>query len=331
MIKKFKYTIIIPVISFNKYLKINLEYLNFQKYKNFQVIIVTDKKFNLNKFKYKFGTKIILSKIKTPGAKRNLGTKYSHSDYFCFLDDDSYAHHNWLSRANEIIKSKKRDNYIIGGPGVLPHDDNFLSKIIDLFFTSIFLGPIRARYLSLMHYKNKKFDDWPSVNLIISKKNFIKIGGYDEDYWPGEDSKLCLKFINQIGKIVYAPDLIVYHYRRVTLCKFTKQILRYSRTRGLFFRRAEKNSLSIYYFLPSILLLYVVYILYNFNFGFFEILFLVISTFFLILDFIISYQREKNFLRLILSRILIVYSILIYGFGFFLGILSMKNQTKLGR
>ena len=34
-------------------------------------------------------------------------------------------------------------------------------------------------------------DDWPSVNFIISKKFFEDLKGFDEIYWPGEDSKLC--------------------------------------------------------------------------------------------------------------------------------------------
>ena len=34
--------------------------------------------------------------------------------------------------------------------------------------------------------------DYPSMNFFIRKTTFEKVGGFNSDYWPGEDSKLAM-------------------------------------------------------------------------------------------------------------------------------------------
>jgi len=329
MNKNFKFSIIIPTISNNNYLQKNLSFLNKQSFRNFEVIIVTENIFKAKK--YNFNLKIFFTKISMPGEKRNFGAKIAKGKYLIFIDDDCYPHKEWLNIANNFLKKNKSDNYIIGGPGILPHNETFLSKTINLFFISLFLGNSRARYLNIKKYNLMNFDDWPSVNLIISKNNFFKIGGYDKKYWPGEDSKLCLKFQLQGGKIIYLSKFIVFHFRRSNIIKYTKQIFRYSYTRAFFFKNFDKNSFKIIYTLPSICLLYFIFLLTSMKINYFDIAIIFICFFSLLIDMFSSFKYEKNLKILFFSRFLILYSLIIYGSGFIYGFFVYKYKNSLGR
>ena len=140
----------------------NLEFLNKQSLRNFEVIIITENTFITKKYRFKL--KIILSKINMPGKKRNLGAKIAKGKYLVFLDDDCYPDREWLSIANKFIQENNSNNYIISGPGILPPDEIFFSRVVNLFFISFFLGSASARYLQIKKYNLKQFDDWPSVN-----------------------------------------------------------------------------------------------------------------------------------------------------------------------
>jgi len=329
MSRNIRYSIIIPTISGNNFLQKNLEFLNKQSLRNFEVIIITENTFITKK--HHFELKIILSKIKMPGKKRNLGAKIAKGKYLVFLDDDCYPDREWLSIANKFIQENNSNNYIISGPGILPPDEIFFSRVVNLFFISFFLGSASARYLQIKKYNLKNFDDWPSVNLIISKNKFFEIGGYDEKFWPGEDSKLCLKFTIQEGKIIYLSNLIVYHYRRATISKYTKQIFRYSYTRAFFFKNLDQNSFKITYTLPSIVLFYVLFLLVKMKINYFDAAIISISFAILIIDMFFSFKYEKNFKILLLSRFFILYSLLIYSIGFVCGLFANQYKNSLGR
>lgn len=329
MSKSIKYSIIIPTISNNEYLQKNLYFLGKQIFKSFEVIVITEVPFIPKKFN--FNLKVVFSKIKMPGEKRNLGVKIANGKYLAFLDDDSYPDKKWLDVADRFIKKNNNNNFIIGGPGILPSQETFLSKMINLFFISFFLGNSSARYLQIKKYNLMYFDDWPSVNLIISKNKFFKIGGYDKQFWPGEDSKLCLKFQIQGGKIIYLSNLVVFHFRRANILKYTKQIFRYSYTRGFFFKNLDKNSFKVIYTLPSLCLLYFLFLLTKMKLNYFDITVVTLSFVSLLVDMFFSLKYEKNIKLLLCSRFLIPYSLLIYGGGFICGLFTTKYKNSLGR
>jgi len=81
-----------------------------------------------------------------------------------------------------------------------------------------------------------------------------KLGGFDTEYWPGEDTKLCLEITKKLNmKILYIPDVLVYHHRRELFRSHLKQIWSYAVHRGFFAKKFPETSLKLSYFLPSIL------------------------------------------------------------------------------
>lgn len=327
MLKK-KFTIIIPVIKKNKYLIKNLIFLNKQIFKNFDVIIVSESNIFIDKNNFNYEIKILKKNIINPGAKRNFAAKHAEGKYLAFIDDDAYPNYDWLQIAHKkILSTNIKDKFILGGPGILPDDENLFSIAVDYSFRSLIYGNAKLRYESVKKIP-ALIDDWPSVNMIISKIFFLSINGFDENHWPGEDSKLCNKLLNKNGRIIYLPSMIVKHYRRSTFVKHYTQIFRYAFTRGIFFKNKDKNSYKINFLLPSLFLFYFISLFFVKNFIFYIPLFSLIIFLFFENFFIL---KSKKLILSIVSAILIILNILIYGLGFCMSFFLKNYKTKLGR
>lgn len=329
---KFKFSVIIPTLNTNSFLLKNLSYLNQQSFKDFEVIIVSENKIeNIFQKDYFFKLRIILKNITKPGKKRNYAASISDGEYLCFIDDDAFPANNWLEEANNFFdKNMLSEKVLLGGPGILPDDDNFFSKCANLFFCSIFTGVSKSKYLAHKSYEKIDFDDWPSVNMAINKKSFLELKGFDDNFWPGEDSKLCMKLIESSGKIFYRSSFQVFHYRRSNFKKHFRQIFRYSYTRGLFFQNSDTNSKKIIYTTPTLFMLYFL----SLPIASINVIYLIpLMIFFLLLiiDAFLSTKIEKNFMVIISSRLLIFMSLICYGFGFLLSFLNKKIYLGLGR
>jgi hypothetical protein len=97
-------------------------------------------------------------------------------------------------------------------------------------------------------------DDWPSVNLLVRKSDFLAAGGFNCRYYPGEDTKLCLDLTQRLGKrIVYDPAVVVYHHRRPLFWGHFRQIGQYAVHRGYFVKAFPATSRRPCYFLPTLL------------------------------------------------------------------------------
>jgi GT2 family glycosyltransferase len=104
--------------------------------------------------------------------------------------------------------------------------------------------------------KRRLIDDYPSFNLMVKRDDFERIGGFKTKFWPGEDTKLCQDLVYKLGKkIVYNPEVVVYHHRRRIFSEHLKQAGRFGKQRGYFVKKFPKTSLRLRYFWPSLFVL----------------------------------------------------------------------------
>lgn len=245
-----KVSIIIPVRIITNYLKESIPYLKKLNYENFEVFIFTDEKETYAGLPDNF--KIIASGKVGPAEKRNLALKYATGEIIAFLDDDAYPNSDWLQIAVKDLNDK--NIFGVGGPSLAPANEGFL----ELASGEVLASLLTSNDTSHRHTQGKKMlvDDFPTVNLFVRTKDFKKIGGFDTEFWPGEDTKLCLDLLKLTGnKILYDPKLIVYHHRRALFKPHLKQISRYGRHRGQFARIFPENSRKFQYFVPSLFVL----------------------------------------------------------------------------
>lgn len=242
-------SIIIPTKEINNYLrKETIPFLLNQTYEDFEIIIVVDRQ---SHEKFSKTTILVDHQESWPADKRDLGAKRAKGEILAFLDDDSYPNKNWLERAIEIFREKEN---IVGvcGPALTPSDDSLRQKASG-YVWSTWLGSGGAGTYRCTQSSRREVDDYPTVNFLVRKKDFLAVGGFNSHFWPGEDTKLCHDLVYKLGKkIVYDPEVLVYHHRRPVFKEHLKQIGRYAIHRGHFVRVFPKTSLRLGYLLPTI-------------------------------------------------------------------------------
>lgn len=314
--RKINFSIIIPVRTITPYVRETVGFLNRQTVKNFEIVIITDQKESLK------GVKIIPSGEPTPAYKRNLGARAAKGEILAFLDDDSYPDPNWLRSATEIFENKSITG--VCGPTLTPPTDNIFQKASGWVWAS-WLGSGGAGLYRNRLMSRREVDDFPSVNLLIRKKNFEEVGGFDINHWPGEDTKLCLDLVKASKKIVYDPKVLVFHHRRAVFLPHLKQISRYALRRGYFARVFPETSFKFGYIIPSIFA-------YGLILGGFFSIFSPFILFYFCSAFSLYYLlllfsglevliKEKNLMLAVLVIESIFFTHLLYGllfpFGFF--------------
>lgn len=303
------FSVIIPVRQSNNYLKETLLKLKSQSFKSFEVLVITDK----------------ISGSANPSEKRNLGAQKSKGQYLVFFDDDSYPNKNYFKNAFKIIK-KNPDFSGICGPCLTPPKDNIFQKASGLVWSS-WLGSGGAGIYRNSIQSTRFVDDYPSVNLIIKKEDFLKVGKFNPSYWPGEDTVLCLNLTKKSNKkIYYHPSLTVYHHRRSVIIPHLQQITRYAIQRGFFVKKFPQTSFKLGYFIPSLFSIYLFTLLFIDNLLFKIPLYLYLSI--LIFTLIKFFLDKNKLVTAILATITIPITHVYYGILFLYGLSKKKVKFK---
>jgi glycosyltransferase involved in cell wall biosynthesis len=325
-----KFSIIMPVRGINDFVKESIARIKKLDYRDFEVFIVTDEK-----EEYDFGgtrIKLVVSGNVGPGEKRNLAAKQSTGDVLAFLDDDSYPEVDWLKNAARIFEDS--EVYALGGPALTPRGSKYLEKMSGRVLESpLVSGGTTYRYIPK---KKKLVYDYPSVNLFVRKKDFDKIGGFPIQFWPGEDTKLCLDLVIKYGRgFPYDPSVVVYHHRRDLFKPHLKQISRYGQHRGQFARIFPETSRIPMYFVPSLFVLGLIsgIVLSFFIPGFFVtyLLFITIYVVMVSLESIrVSYKEDRT-LKTFYNIFWAVFTTHVYyGVNFLIGLFK-RPKLKLKR
>ncbi len=244
-----KYTIIIPVKEINDYVRETVPRVRQLRGPSWELIILPNSgsadEWSDSRIR------LIASGRVGPGAKRDLAATQAGGEILVFLDDDSYPREDLLVVADRHFADPSV--VAIGGPGVTPPDNTFWQRVSGAMFLSRLTGGAPERYVPVGDVR--EVDDWPSVNLMVRRREFLEVGGFDTHFWPGEDTKLCLSLIKNTGKrILYVPNLLVWHHRRAGLIRHLKQVGAYGLHRGYFAKRYPETSRRVSYFAPSALL-----------------------------------------------------------------------------
>jgi GT2 family glycosyltransferase len=316
-----KVSIIIAVKEYNDLLKDCLFKCSRLAYDDFEIIVVPDEDFNYDHPR----VRVVPSGSCLPAKKRDLAAASATGEILAFLDDDSYPAENWLT--NAVRNFQDEEIAAVGGPGMTPSIETFLRKGSGLVYESFAVsGNFRYRYRK---EKRQFVDDFPSCNLFVRKSVFDQLGGFKTNFWPGEDTILCLEIANKLKKkIIYDPGVVVFHHRRELFMPHLDQIKNYALHRGYFVKKFPQTSFRWQYFIPSLLLTF-------FSLGLFASMFnLIILSFYLFflvsyILFIFYHAYQENELKL---TFFITWGIFLthifYGLYFILGLLQLRLREE---
>jgi len=286
-------------------------------YPEFEIIFLPDKEARLN---YK-DVSVIPTGETGPAMKRNVGVKEAKGEIIAFIDDDVYPAKNWLK--NAVRNFIDPEVAAAGGPAVTPDKDNVMQKASGLIYSSkLVSGEYAYRYIK---GARKEVEDFPSCNLIVRKNIFEQLGGFNTNFWPGEDTVLCLEIIKKLKKkIIYEPEAVVYHHRRRLFKEHLKQVASYAKHRGYFVKRFPETSKKFSYFVPS---LFVAGIVTGAFFaglcGFFRAVYFIMLGIYLIS---VAFETVKSRNLLVFPGI--IFTHFTYGIFFVKGLLSRKLEEE---
>lgn len=323
--KNCKFSVIIPAKQWNRHLDETITSLLKGSFKDFEIIILPDSGEN-NPYPK---TQVIPTGNVGPAKKRDMGAKIAEGEFLAFIDDDAYPSENWLKTVLSLFKD---DNIAaVCGPGITPPNDNVFQKVSG-WVSSTKIG-MAANTYRFIPEKERFVDDYPSMNLIIRKTDFNALGGFDTNYWPGEDTKLCLDIVKILKKkIIYHPGVLVFHHRRPIFKEHLLQNGRYGLHRGYFAKILPETSFRFSYLPPPLFTIgfFIGPLFYYINKNIFLLYLLIIFSYFfmiLITSFFI-FVKEKNILIALLFIPAVVATHLFYGVKFLQGFFL---TTKLKR
>jgi len=216
----------VVIVTYNtdkKLLSQNLESLEMQTEKNFEIIIVdnSDKR-NVKSIVSKYILKYIkLKKNYGLSLARNIGIKYAKGDIVIFLDDDAIPANDFIE---EHIRAYK-ENDILGLRGKsLPRTStiyNYLASHYD------YGDQILPCYINL------------EGNSSFRKDILIEIGGFNPELQGaggGEGLELTYRVINKYidkRKLIYYPKAVIYHDYSYNFIKYIKKALRHAKYKDI--------------------------------------------------------------------------------------------------
>ncbi len=325
------FSIIIPFKTWSSDLDECLVHINKMSFKSYEVVLLPDEALKLADNYADMPIKIIPTTAVSPAIKRDIGAEKASGEYLAFIDDDAYPQADWLDVAYSFL-SKQDAVGAIGGPAITPKSDSFWARVSGSVFLSKLSGGFPERYVSKPPLK--EVDDWPSVNLIVKKEAFMQVGGFDSNFWPGEDTKLCRDILKQGWKILYIPELIVHHHRRASLQKHLRQVGNYGYHRGFFARNYPENSRKLSYFIPTLFVIFMVLgIIGSFFSETVQLIFIAgLVTYALALfKALWDIKRYEDFMITLFSPVYIFLTHLWYGKRFVQGFFAKNYHGSLGR
>jgi len=306
-------SIIIPCKEVDNYTKECIDYCRHLDYPSFEIILLPDYPGQTVD-----GVKVILTGPVAPGVKRNIGVKSSNGEFCAFIDNDAYPRRDWLTSALKLLDDPQVGG--VGGPGLTPEADDLLQKAGGYVLSSFMVGNLSSRYKTNRCFKS---DDIHSCNFISRKTIIEAAGGWNEKYWPGEDTLMCLA-IKKLGKeLIESSDVVVYHHRRSLFRPHFKQLSRFGEHRGFFAKKFPENSAKLTYFFPSLLIFFLIAgIALSLLLSLFVYILLFVLASYFVSSLIAAALQVKNVKLLLLVWMGIIVTHIIYGSFFLSGLIK---------
>lgn len=239
--------IVIPCVRMDGYLQKTLTMCLELEYDNLHIALLPDHPVTLPSELLRDNVSVLVTGDLTIAEKRNIAIDhFGSADYFAFIDSDAYPEKEWLKNGVAFLDNTP-EAWAVGGPNIPPNDEPFHQRVVGNALRSFLVsGPL---HFTKTRSTSRKCPSLHTCNLIIPRKTFDVIGGFDKSLFTGEDRNLCDR-IRATGKdIWFRQDVVVYHHSRPLWMPLFRQRLTYGYC-GLAIARRQKNTANLFLQLP---------------------------------------------------------------------------------
>lgn len=165
----------------------------------FEVIVVdngsTDRTVEMaTSFADRLNLKILQKRDCHISAVRNFGAARAEGTYLAFLDADMLVGQDWMARAMSHLSTDGAG--IIGGTHRIPENSTWV---------------VRAWFQERLAERQGHVSYVSSGNLLMSRANFILLGGFDEGIETNEDCDLCYRAQAAGLPVLSLPEISAVH------------------------------------------------------------------------------------------------------------------------
>jgi GT2 family glycosyltransferase len=193
-------SIIVPTLNEEKVIGKCLDALTRLKYLHDLEIIVVDNgsRDSTRDIVRSYENRLNLTLIQKEGvhisALRNAGAAIAIGNIFAFLDADCIPKPDWLTRVPELLSTENAG--VVGAYYSIPNDSSWVAQ---------------AWYGDEHLKKRGAVSFVPAGTLLISRSNFLRIGGFDATIQTNEDYEFCQRVRAAGLRVVAMPELSVIH------------------------------------------------------------------------------------------------------------------------
>ena len=297
----------------------------------FEIILVSKEKLGIQK-KEKIST---ISGVDFVDA-RNEGVKNAKGQLIAFVDDDCIMPEDWMSKAVPYFQDPKVG--VIGGPALPFERDEFSYQVGKYLLGSVFTsGFASIRYKLQKSVQEVQEHGLIAANNVIRKDVFESVSGFDREQVLSEENDLYFRIKEQGYKLLYVPEIFVWHRAKPIVLPLLKKVFFYATGRGVLMVRKPKT-FRLLYLIPTFFLLGSVFLpLVSLFFGgVFIVLTFLVFLLYLVLNFLNSLfvflRYQENPLAGPLVFFLTPVLHYTYGIGVVYGVyLYLTGRFKEGR
>lgn len=195
-------------------------------------------------------------------SARNAAFEIVKGEFVAMCDADCVVHKDWLKNSLKYFDNPKVGG--IGGANLIPKDETPFGKAVGLLFA---YAPLVVKSANTRVLKKVIESRSHGSNAIYRMDVLKRVVPIDESVIGGEDVIMNDKIEDLGYKLLYVPDVIVYHYRRPNIKRWWNSMYRYGMGRVILprYRKGEVAPLHIItgYSLPIFIFIVVALLAYN--------------------------------------------------------------------
>ena len=226
-------TIVVPVYNRAQDIRSCLDSLFALEYPSdsYEIVVIDDNSSDSTvEVIKKYGVKLLENRFNMgQSAARNLGASHARGDIIAFTDSDCIVSPRWLSELIPYFEDER--NVLVGG-----YVGSYYRKTrLDRYEESN--SPLNMGKKLLFGHGPESDFYVPTCNMLLRKKAYSSVGGFDEAMRVGEDVDLCWRLKERGFRLVYVPMGTVEHKHRNVFTETFKRRFEYGLSEPMLYSR----------------------------------------------------------------------------------------------